>query len=331
MKEVQNTVSRIGVNEKKFYRTLEEIFTGAKIEGQGGFLNLIKIKHDYYQKVISQFAKEVEEDKVITNDFREEFFSKLYTFFKKYFNESGSIFFTKTANWNNVYEKIYTGQDDIVLFWKTHMLYYVKTDTIFNNLFIEVEDKQWGNSYFYFDVSKLDLKKNNEKRALVYEFSKQINASEAESKLGIKLTDNISSAINVIEVNYSTHGKTTKIENLVRKTGVRDESIYKAISVFEKQNKVDIFINKNAKKFLTEQLDIYLHQILLDDSNEFSLSRLEQIKTIKLYAKKLINFISNFENELVYIWNKPKFVLNSEYIISADLISSDIINALEKV
>ena len=29
------------------------------------------------------------------------------------------------------------------------------------------------------------------KRALVYEFSKQINASEAESKLGIKLTDNI--------------------------------------------------------------------------------------------------------------------------------------------
>ena len=55
------------------------------------------------------------------------------------------------------------GQDDIVLFWKTHMLYYVKTDTIFNNLFIEVEDKQWGNSYFYFDVSKLDLKKNNEK------------------------------------------------------------------------------------------------------------------------------------------------------------------------
>jgi len=53
MKEVQNTVSRIGVNEKKFYRTLEEIFTGAKIEGQGGFLNLIKIKHDYYQKVIS--------------------------------------------------------------------------------------------------------------------------------------------------------------------------------------------------------------------------------------------------------------------------------------
>ena len=153
------------------------------------------------------------------------------------------------------------------------MLYYVKTDTIFNNLFIEVEDKQWGNSYFYFDVSKLDLKKNNEKRALVYEFSKQINASEAESKLGIKLTDNISSAINVIEVNYSTHGKTTKIENLVRKTGVRDESIYKAISVFEKQNKVDFFINKNAKKFLTEQLDIYLHQILLDDSNEFSLSR----------------------------------------------------------
>jgi len=330
VKEVQSTVSKTGVNEKKFYQTLEEIFTGAKIEGQGGYLNLLKIKHDYYQRVISRFAEEVDEDQVITDDFREEFFSKLYTFFKKYFNESGSIFYTKTANWNNVYEKIYTGQDDVVLFWKTHMLYYIKTDIIFNNLLVEVEDKQWGNSYFYFDVSKLDLKKNNEKKALVYEFSRQINASEAEKKLGIKLTGDTDPTINVIEVNYSTHGKTTKIESLVKKTGIRDESINKAISVFEKQNKVDFFINKNARKFLTEQLDMYLHQILLDETNKFSSSRLEQIKAIKLYANKLIDFISNFENELVYIWNKPKFALNSEYIISADLICPEIISNLEK-
>lgn len=30
-------------------------------------------------------------------------------------------------------------------------------------------------------------------------------------------------------------------------------------------------------------------------------------------AYKVIDFISQFEDELVKIWNKPKFVLNSNY------------------
>ena len=30
----------------------------------------------------------------------------------------------------SVYEKVYTDEQDVVLFWKTHMLYYVKTDRL---------------------------------------------------------------------------------------------------------------------------------------------------------------------------------------------------------
>lgn len=38
-------------------------------------------------------------------------------------------------------------------------------------------------------------------------------------------------------------------------------------------------------------------------------------------AFKIIDFISQFENELVKIWNKPKFVLNSNYVITLDRIA----------
>lgn len=40
--------------EQKFYNVLKDIFIGANIEGQGGFVNLMRIKSKYYQ---SSFEK----------------------------------------------------------------------------------------------------------------------------------------------------------------------------------------------------------------------------------------------------------------------------------
>jgi hypothetical protein len=53
----------------------------------------------------------------------------------------------------NEAEKVYTDDRDVVLFWKTHMLYYVKTDRLFNNLEVEVDDRK-----FFFDASTLEHK-----------------------------------------------------------------------------------------------------------------------------------------------------------------------------
>ncbi|MFH7882439.1 MAG: site-specific DNA-methyltransferase, partial [Candidatus Aenigmatarchaeota archaeon] len=46
-----------------------------------------------------------------------------------------------------------------------------------------------------------------------------------------------------------------------------------------------------------------------------------QLKVLKDVAYKIIDFISQFEDELVRIWNKPKFVLNSNYVITLDRIA----------
>ena len=51
--------------------------------------------------------------------------------------------------------------------------------------------------------------------------------------------------------------------------------------------------------------------MLFNDENKFEQTRLNQIKTIKEFALKIIDFISQFEDELVRIWNKPKFVLTA--------------------
>ncbi len=67
----------------------------------------------------------------------------------------------------SVYERVYTDEQDVVLFWKTHMLHYVKTDRLFNDLAVEVD----GHAFF-FDCSGMELKQSNEKRELVYTFEK---------------------------------------------------------------------------------------------------------------------------------------------------------------
>lgn len=301
--------------ETKFYETLKNVFTGVPIEGEGGYVNLLKIKQKYYEKVLDQFKSEVDTNAIVCG-FKEDFFNTLYTFFERYFSECGSIYFTKTASWQKVYEKIYTNEKDVVLFWKTNMLYYVKSDTLYQNTILKIDYN--GRGYvFKFDVNNLQQKQNNEKVGLKYTYKE---FSDKNTSLHDNKCNNGTYIIDV-ETGKQTNALT---ETIIKETKLPEEVIEKAIDKFKRQTSVDYFINKNAKTFLEEQLDLFLNQILLDTSSQFDQNRLDQLKAVKEFALKLIAFISQFEDELVFIWNKPKFVRNSNYVISLDLISDNI-------
>src|SRR5690606_38140582 len=103
---------------------------------------------------------------------------------------------------------------------------------------------------------------------------------------------------------------------------VTEEILDKAFKVFEKQSEVDYFINKNAKEFLKEQFNLWLYQYVFSGESEWTDKRIKQLQVLKDIAFKIIDFISQFEDELVKIWNKPKFVKNSNYVITLDRILS---------
>jgi len=291
--------------EKKFYNALRDVFVGAKVEGESGYINLMRIKSRYYEKGV--FPKLQEDIEKTTNPFsdkfKEELFDKLYTFFESYFSESGSIYFRYTPIHKNIYEKVYTDDKDVMLFWKTHMLYYVKTDRLFKNTEVNVDGYK-----FFFDVSTLQHKKANEKRDIIFEFKEK-------RKDGVP----------VFNVTYSERGKKTKLDDILRSLKrehieVNEDILERAIRVFKKQSEVDFFINKNAKEFLKEQFNIWLYQYVFSGESEWTDKRIKQLQVLKDIAFKIIDFISQFEDELVKIWNKPKFVLNSNYVITLDRI-----------
>ena len=286
--------------EQKFYNVLKDVFVGAKVEGESGYINLMRIKSRYYEEgVFPRLQEDIEKATESFPEFKEELFDKLYTFFESYFSESGSIYFRYTPIHKNVYEKVYTDDKDVMLFWKTHMLYYVKTDRLFKNLELNVDGYK-----FFFDVSTLEHKRANEKRNIVFEFKE-------------KRKDEVL----VFTVSYSERGTKTKIDEILRELRregieITDEILEKAFRIFERQSEVDYFINKNAKKFLREQFYIWLYQYVLSGESEWTEKRIKQLQVLKHIAFKIIDFISQFEDELVKIWNKPKFVRNSNYVIS---------------
>ncbi|MEM5826236.1 MAG: hypothetical protein QXM64_02500, partial [Candidatus Aenigmatarchaeota archaeon] len=76
-------------SEDRFYESLKDIFIGVKIEGISGYINLMKIKSKYFDKIFDFLKKEIEEKTKDFPQFKEELYDKLYTFFKRYFSESG--------------------------------------------------------------------------------------------------------------------------------------------------------------------------------------------------------------------------------------------------
>ncbi|MCI0563395.1 MAG: hypothetical protein MN733_33385, partial [Nitrososphaera sp.] len=244
--------------EQQFLDALQAIFIGAKVEGDSGYINLMKIKRCYFSEgVFPQLMKDIDTAcQPFEKGFREELFNKLYDFFSRYFSESGSIYFRHTAPHQNIYERVYTDDRDVMLFWKTHILYYVKTDRLFKSMDVTVDDE-----CFFFDVSGMELKRANEKRELIYDFKKR----EQDGRL-------------VFAAAYSEKGRKTRTDEILgalRETGITldEETLAKAFRVFEKQSEVDFFINKNARAFLQEQFDLWLYQYLFKDEIAFTETR----------------------------------------------------------
>ncbi len=310
-------------NEAQFYEVLENLFIGVKIEDKqesvldpnakavkNGIVNLMRAKSQYYQSKKRELEKFIDLKCQNNNDLKEELFDKLYSFFKRYLSANGGIYFNDTP----LYDSLYTKSDyekcslkkDTALFYKTKDLYYVKSETIYKDFCFE-----WENFLFNFDTSSLESKKNNEKIELVF---------------NLKDTDIKTNTLN-FSVTLSSKGNQTKMSEIIKECSnqgveIDEEILKKAFVKFKKQGSMDYFIHKNALGFLKEQLDLYLFEYLFKEMTAFDDKRLNEINTIKEVALQVISLVSEFENELCKIYNKPRFVLNSHFIVSLDRLKA---------
>jgi len=95
---------------------------------------------------------------------------------------------------------------------------------------------------------------------------------------------------------------------------------------FTAKNTKDYFIHKNLKKFLSEQLDYFIKSEVLDietfSEEKYFDKHITRAKTVKEIGEAIIDFLSQIENFQKRLWEKKKFVLKTEYVITIDRIYS---------
>ena len=89
------------------------------------------------------------------------------------------------------------------------------------------------------------------------------------------------------------------------------------------RNTFDYFIHKDLETFLRRELDFYIKNevMYLDDVESESVRRVEQylsnIKVIRNIAHKIIEFLAQLEDFQKRLWLKKKFVVDTQYCITA--------------
>jgi len=359
-------------NKQRFFSALKDTFVGQKTKGNSGFVNLLDLRQKYFKEIESYLTQRVN----LGTEAEKEIYEKLYSFFDSYLNETGTVFFNKSQLHKNLYEKVYSDREDVSLFWKTHNLYYVKSDIMYDDLETEIN----GITYF-FDANYIKHKKGNEKKKLKYYLSSadseakkltfkamqegQTQFSRVKQYLGLENLNNdkvkdyllehygedlhanvffvnnnldhsvfntkgdLRECVNIINENDLIDSVTVefspnKVEHILKycankNIDCNEDDINKAFNIYQKQNEVDYFVHKEAESFLKEQFDIYMYNWLFKDiQTKFDVNTVNRIQNIRGIAYEVIEYISRFEDELKAIWEKPKFVRNSNYVFTLD-------------
>jgi len=313
----------MGTNEKRFLKTFESLFTGADVDGESGFVNLMRMKRNYFRSLRPQLMKKIDRRVAKQSAFREELFDKLYTFFICYFCESGSIYFRHLPAFSRIYERVYADGQDVALSWKTRMLYYVKSDVLVQSMPVTLREE--GNPHdtihVYFDASDIEHKQNNEQREFTFVFG------AVKREAGRKVVH--------LKVAYSRNGIRTKADDIIRQARkgdvpLTDEHLHKATGIFRRQTEADFFINKDARGFLREQCDLWVYQYIFREETVFEAERIRQIQAIKDTAYEIIDFIAQFEDELRRVWEKPKFVRKVNYVVTLDKLTDAVLKKLTR-
>ncbi|EAI3205888.1 site-specific DNA-methyltransferase, partial [Campylobacter jejuni] len=222
----------------------------------------------------------------------------------------------------NIYARVYSNSKDTSLFYKTQNLYYVKSDTIYNPLSLQSEDKKYTLNFL---TDEYEQNADNNKSKINF-YLQNIQ----DDNINIKVINSKNNdGANVFKQNSSEFSdvflKTLKNAQI----NIKEEELKKLFKTYKKQNEVDFFIHKNAKEFLKEQFDLWLFSYVNDSITDWTKEKIDEINDLKQIAFAIIDMIADFENELKAIWLKPKFAKNAHYVFSLDTIKSHSNNADE--
>ncbi len=114
------------------------------------------------------------------------------------------------------------------------------------------------------------------------------------------------------------------LKELIENTKNEKPILLYHINRFTAKNTRDFFIHKNLKRFLQEQLDYFIKAEVLDiktlEEERYLDKHITRAKTVREIGEKIIDFLSQIEDFQKRLWEKKKFVIKTDYVITLDRI-----------
>ena len=276
-------------------------------------------------------------------------YNHLYMFFSRYYEE-GDFISKRRYSRNQRYAIPYNGEE-VYLHWANSDQYYVKTDEHFRNY----DWKAPNGVSVHFRLKNADVEQNNvkgDRRFFIPRISETAwdadgNAitipfeyrplsggettaygtrnqqeriiGEALAKIPERLPDN-APAIAALTGEHRRNGDNpvSRLEHHLRRYVGRNNS--------------DFFIHRDLSGFLNRELDFYLkNEVLNLDSlvaagQDLTEGWFQQMRLTKAVGSQIIDFLAQIENFQKMLWEKRKFVTETQYCITMRNIPSDFHN-----
>lgn len=298
-----------------------------------------------------QLNKELKENVNVENHI-DSIFTHLINFFNRFYQDGDFINQFKYSD--EEYLIPYSGEE-VLLHWATKDMYFVKTSDIYKKLSFQLDLLKNNKIDIECRLLSSDIQKNNTKSTgkyyfclneeVPFEFKEQKQDNKSNYLLILNFSkvkkDNLDIKYKDIKENEIQNNINDDIIKIIN-DALLDKSLYlnvdenrqniiKNLDKFQRRSKEDFFIHKNLGLFLRKQLDFYINQNILNISTIYNSEEID-VKKEKLLESKvfydlaidIITKLDEIEKFKKRMWEKKKFVLDTNYVFKMSFIKKKI-------
>jgi adenine-specific DNA-methyltransferase len=271
-------------------------------------------------------------------------FNDLYNFFSRYYEEGDFAPHYRYSIKGHKYAIPYNGEE-VKLYWANSEQYYTKTGLLFRDYTFKADDYK---VIFRVVSAREELASNKvtKERFFVLDDEKPLTVEDKALVIRFQYRELTEKEVKHYEVEGGSNTAKQEKINLKRYDEVlkkANDATLKAIlgkeykngkplllyhiSRFTAKNTKDYFIHKNLKKFLSDQLDYFIKADVLDietlEKERFLDKHITRAKVVHEIGEDIIDFLSQIEDFQKKLWEKKKFVLKTEYVITTDHVPEE--------
>lgn len=290
------------------------------------------------------------------NEHENAVFTHLLSFFSRYY-DSGD-FVSKRRYKGDTYAIPYAGEE-VMLHWANKDQYYIKSGENFANYSFKLDDgRKVSFKLLAADTAKDNRKDNDADRRFVliephirtkfdeegYEYEEEyqpvsvIKSDDTEElviqfeyksvKKGTKQEALVLEALQSVLTNEQVQSDWVDITNREPTEKKPNRTLLeKHLTTYTQRNTADYFIHKNLGGFLSNELDFYIKNEVMNLDNVQNAEvfadiekQLRMIQCLRSIASDVITFLAQLENFQKKLWTKKKFIVETNYNISLDRV-----------